>query len=62
MPQILVVTETPEENTKEVVYSERVAHSDFDSAHFSGQLAERMGWAVLDAHRLEDRDEDVEPE
>jgi hypothetical protein len=53
VPQILVVTETPEENANRVVYSERVAHSDLESDHFSGQLVERVGWAVLDAHRIE---------
>jgi hypothetical protein len=53
MPQILIVTESPEETPSTVVYRERVALSDFDSAHFTGQLAERVGWAVSDADRLE---------
>ena len=53
MPQILIVTESPEETPRTVVYRERIAPSDFDSAHFTGQLAERVGWAVSDADRLE---------
>ena len=58
MPQILIVTESPEETPRTVVYRERIAPSDFDSAHFSGQLAERVGWAVSDAQRLEHAGED----
>ncbi len=57
MAQILVVTETPEETASKVVYSERIALTDFDSAHFSGQLVERVGWAVDDADRLEQSEE-----
>ena len=53
MPQILVVADTPEETAGPVVYTERIAPSDFESDHFSGQLAERVGWAVRDAQRLE---------
>ena len=57
MPQILVVTETPEETDSKVVYSERVVLSDLESDHFSGQLVERVGWAMRDADQLEHRDE-----
>jgi hypothetical protein len=57
VPQILVVTETPDETESKVVYSERVALTDLESDHFSGQLVERMGWAMLDADRLEHRNE-----
>ena len=57
MPQILVVTETPNETDSKVVYSERVALTDLESDHFSGQLVERVGWAMLDADRLEHRKE-----
>jgi hypothetical protein len=53
MPQILIVTDGPEEKSETVVYRERVARSDFDSGHFTTQLAERVGWAVSDADRLE---------
>lgn len=57
MPQILVVTDNRDESAGDVVYSERIVTSDFESTHFSGQLAERVGWAVRDADRLEHRGE-----
>ena len=53
MPQILVVTDPPEEAASTVVYRERIATTDLESDHFSGQLVERVGWAVLDADQLE---------
>jgi hypothetical protein len=53
MPQLLVVTDTPQEVPATVVYRERIAISDLESDHFSGQLVERVGWAVLDADQLE---------
>lgn len=51
MPQIVVMTDVPEKPGSEVVYRERIAPSDFDSEHFTAQLAERVGWAVHDADR-----------
>lgn len=56
MPQILVVTDRREEADRTVVYRERVSLSDLESDHFSGQLVERVGWAVLDADELEHKD------
>ncbi|HEX2392769.1 MAG TPA: hypothetical protein VHI77_07600 [Solirubrobacterales bacterium] len=53
MPQILVVTDAPEGAGTTVVYRERIASSDLESAHYSGQLVERVGWAVRDANQLE---------
>jgi hypothetical protein len=35
------------------VYRERISSADLESAHFSGQLVERVGWAVRDANELE---------
>jgi hypothetical protein len=55
MPQILIVTDSPNHITSTVVYRERVDHSDLESNHFSGQLVERVGWAVDDAEALERR-------
>ncbi|HEX6687700.1 MAG TPA: hypothetical protein VF085_03435 [Solirubrobacterales bacterium] len=55
MPQILVVTE-PREADGTVVYRERVSLSDLESDHFSGQLVERVGWAMRDADELERKD------
>jgi hypothetical protein len=54
MPQLLVVTDLPEDGG-EVVYRERVASSDFESRHFAEQLAERLDWAVKDANELSSR-------
>lgn len=56
MPQLLVVTDLPDAGGK-VVYRERIISSDFESRHFTGQLAERLNWAVHDAHELADREE-----
>jgi hypothetical protein len=56
MPQILVVTTDVHDDTDgTVVYRERVSLSDLESDHFSGQLVERVGWAMLDAEQLEHR-------
>jgi hypothetical protein len=61
MPQILVVTDAEEERANEVVYKERISLADLESDHFSGQLVERVGWAVLDADLLEHRDDRLGP-
>jgi hypothetical protein len=53
MPQLLVVTDPPGENASTVVYRERIEIADLESDHFSGQLVERVGWAVQDAGQLE---------
>jgi hypothetical protein len=55
MPQILVVADSQTENPGAVVYRERISSADLESAHFSGQLVERVGWAVRDANELERR-------
>jgi hypothetical protein len=54
MPQILVEADRRGEgDSTVVVYRERINLSDLESDHFSGQLVERVGWAVLDADELE---------
>jgi hypothetical protein len=55
MPQIVVLTDAPEQEQGTVVYRERIAISDLESDHYSGHLVERVGWAVLDADQLENR-------
>jgi hypothetical protein len=55
MPQILVVTDAPQETETGVVYRERISRDDLESDHFSGQLIERVGWAIGDAQQLETR-------
>lgn len=54
MPQILVLTDSPQ-RAGEVVYRERVPSSSLESDHYAGQLLERVGWAVRDADDLEHR-------
>ena len=56
MPQILVAADAQEESASTVVYRERIALSDLESDHFSAQLVERVGWAVLDADELEHKE------
>jgi hypothetical protein len=53
MPQILVEADRSSDSDNPVVYRERISLTDFDSDHFSNQLVERVGWAVLDADELE---------
>ena len=53
MPQILVVTDPAERDPSTVVYRERVLTTDLESDHFSGQLVERVGWAIQDADEIE---------
>jgi hypothetical protein len=57
MPQILVVADVRDDSADAVVYREGISLSDLESDHFSGQLVERVGWAVLDADELEHRDD-----
>ena len=62
MPQILVVANVHDDTTDAVVYREGISLSDLESDHFSGQLVERVGWAVLDADELEhEEDQDGSP-
>ena len=60
MPQILVVADVQDDPARTVVYREGVSLDDLESDHFSGQLVERVGWAVLDADQLE-RERDKDP-
>jgi hypothetical protein len=60
MPQILVVADTAEPGST-VVYRERVATTDLESDHYSGQLVERVSWAVQDADAIEHRAERDRP-
>lgn len=54
MPQIIVTADTPGEGgAEQVMFRERVTKRDFESGHFATQLAERLGWAVGDAHAVE---------
>jgi hypothetical protein len=58
MPQIIVIADTPSEGgDAQVMFRERVSKRDFESGHFATQLAERLGWAVGDAHAVDHRDQ-----
>jgi hypothetical protein len=61
MPQILVLANVDDDTTSPVVYREGISLSDLESDHFSGQLVERVGWAVLDADELEHKEGEVSP-
>jgi hypothetical protein len=61
MPQILIITDPEQDRDSSVVYRERVASSDLESPHYSGQLVERVGWAVRDAALIERTDSRVTP-
>jgi hypothetical protein len=61
MPQILVVTDSADASAGTVVYRERISIADLRSDHFSGQLVERVGWAVGDASDLERQDRHLHP-
>ncbi len=53
MPSIIVRAETSQEPEGAVLLRERVSPSDLESEHFSAQLLERVGWAVVDADEAE---------
>lgn len=55
MPQIIVTADRPTSRGEgAVMLKERVNVADFESDHFAAQLVERLGWAVSDAHDVED--------
>jgi hypothetical protein len=53
VPRILITTERADNPDVAVMLDERVATSDLASAHFAGQLIERLGWALADAESSE---------
>ncbi len=55
MPQVIVLAErsASREGEGTVMHRERVNIADFESAHFATQFVERLGWAVGDAHQVE---------
>jgi hypothetical protein len=56
MPSILIVPDTgAEEVTSRFKLLERVSVSDMRDEHIRAQLLERIGWAVEDAEREEER-------
>lgn len=56
MPSILIVPETESEDPVErFKLRERVSARDLRDEHIRAQLLERIGWAVEDAEREEER-------
>jgi hypothetical protein len=53
MPQILVVADNHDGRRGKIVLRERVVPNDLASEHFSAQLVERVGWALVDADEVE---------
>jgi hypothetical protein len=53
MPRILVTAEPGDERPGAILLQERISSSDLESDHFSGQLIERVGWALIDAEQAE---------
>lgn len=51
MPQIIVQAGSAD-RPGSVTLNERVSGSDLNNDHFTGQLMERIGWALLDAEDI----------
>lgn len=54
MPEILVTTNSRDDGESVVLFKERIGLVDLESDHYSAQLIERLGWALVDADDLED--------
>jgi hypothetical protein len=52
MPRVQVLTEIPGRNP-ETLLTEHVPSEMLSDEHYADQLVERMGWALVDAERLE---------
>ena len=56
MPNILIVPETGSDDVPErFKLRERISADDLGDAHICAQLLQRIGWAVEDAEREEER-------
>ena len=49
MARILITTDSDDGAAPAVLLEERVLPAHFDSDHYSAQLVERVGWAIVDA-------------
>jgi hypothetical protein len=54
VPEILVTTNSRDDGESVVLLKERIGLVDLESDHYSAQLIERLGWALVDADDLED--------
>jgi len=58
MPQIIVIADRSDDHEERaVMLRERVNPPDFESDDFAARLVERLGWAVGDAHAIENASE-----
>ena len=55
MARILVEADANDDGGSTLTMLESISPSQIESDHFSGQLVERLRWAVADAQRLESR-------
>jgi len=62
MPRIIVVTDPSETREPTVVLEELLLPAHIAARHYSDQLVERIGWAVMDAERLETGADRTAPE
>jgi hypothetical protein len=53
MPRIIVQADPTSEREAVTLLQERVSPTDMESAHFAGQLLERVNWAIGDAKEVE---------
>ena len=53
MPQIIVRTCSRNGNVGEATLTERAVPTEQHNDHYIAQLIERIGWALIDAERLE---------
>jgi hypothetical protein len=54
MPRIVVLAKL-EGGREEQTFTEHVRACELESKHFAGQIVERLGWGLADAHELEDK-------
>ena len=52
MPEIIVSVESDSDHTP-VLLRETVTETNLESDHYTAQLMERIGWAVVDASEVE---------
>ena len=53
MPEIIVSTGSDSDRDTPVLLRERVTEDNLASDHYTAQLIERIGWAVVDATEVE---------
>jgi hypothetical protein len=54
MPRIVVLANL-DEGLERLTFMEDVRASELESEHFVGQIVERLGWGLADAHVLENQ-------